>query len=107
MKYLIEEFWSDDEGYIAVVPDLPGCSAFGTTPEAAVHETGDAIEAWIAACRQRRPGPPSPRRRPAARTEPRVPSTLGSLHVDCLARFCPCARRSPGAFWSQGHWQLT
>ena len=39
MKYLVEVFWSDDdEGYIAVVPDLPGCSAFGTTPEAAVHE---------------------------------------------------------------------
>ena len=52
MKYLVEVFWSDDdEGYIAVVPDLPGCSAFGTTPEAAVHEIGDAIEAWIAACR--------------------------------------------------------
>jgi antitoxin HicB len=52
MKYLIEVFWSDDdEGYIAVVSDLPGCSAFGETPEAAVHEIGDAIEAWIAACR--------------------------------------------------------
>ncbi len=50
MRYLVEVFWSDDdEGYIAVVPDLPGCSAFGTTPEAAVHEIGDAIEAWIAA----------------------------------------------------------
>jgi len=34
MKYLVEAFWSDDdEGYIAVVPDLPGCSAFGMTPE--------------------------------------------------------------------------
>ncbi len=33
------------------MPDLPGCSAFGATPEAAVHEIGDAIEAWIAACR--------------------------------------------------------
>ncbi len=51
MKYLVEVFWSDDdEGYIVVVPDLPGCSAFGTTPEAAVHEIGDAIEAWLAAC---------------------------------------------------------
>jgi antitoxin HicB len=51
MKYLVEVFWSDDdEGYIAVVPDLPGCSAFGTTPEAAVHEIGDAALAWIAAC---------------------------------------------------------
>jgi antitoxin HicB len=52
MKYLVEVFWSDDDdGYIAVVPDLPGCSAFGTTPEAAVHEIGDSTLAWIAACR--------------------------------------------------------
>jgi predicted RNase H-like HicB family nuclease len=35
----------------AVVPDLLGYLALGTTPEAAVHEIGDAIEAWIAACR--------------------------------------------------------
>jgi antitoxin HicB len=54
MKYLVEVFWSDeDEGYIAVVPDLPGCSAVGGTPEEAVHEIGDAVEAWIAACRGR------------------------------------------------------
>jgi hypothetical protein len=43
MRYLVEVFWSDeDEGYIAVVPDLPGCSAFGTTPEEAVREIGAA-----------------------------------------------------------------
>ncbi len=52
MKYLVEVFWSDeDEGYIAVVPDLPGCSAFGATPEEAVHEIKDAVAAWIEACR--------------------------------------------------------
>ena len=50
-KYTIKIFWSDDDnGYIAVVPDLPGCNAFGDTPEEAVHEIQDAIEAWIAAC---------------------------------------------------------
>ena len=43
MKYLVEVFWSDeDEGYIAAVPDLPGCSAFGKTPEEAVREIGAA-----------------------------------------------------------------
>jgi antitoxin HicB len=52
MKYLVELFWSEeDEGYVAVVPDLPGCSAVGATPEDAAREIGDAIEAWIAACR--------------------------------------------------------
>ncbi|WP_333878070.1 type II toxin-antitoxin system HicB family antitoxin [Methylobacter sp.] len=50
-KYTIEIFWSDDDnGYIAVVPDLPGCNAFGETPEEAAHEIQDAIEAWIEAC---------------------------------------------------------
>lgn len=52
MKYLVEVFWSEeDHGYVAVVPDLPGCSAIGATPEDAVHEVAEAIEAWIEACR--------------------------------------------------------
>ncbi len=50
-KYLIEVFWSDeDEGYIAIAPDLPGCSAFGDTPLEAIQEMGDAITAWLEAC---------------------------------------------------------
>jgi predicted RNase H-like HicB family nuclease len=65
---LVKVFWSDDEGYIAVVPDLPGCSAFGTTPEATVHEIGDAIEAWIAACRAS--GDPVPEPATKARQAP-------------------------------------
>ena len=33
-KYAIEIFYSEEErGYIAVVPELPGCSAFGATEE--------------------------------------------------------------------------
>ena len=53
MKYLIEVFWSEeDEAYVAVVPDLPGCSAVGETPEQAIHEIGDAVAAWIDACQK-------------------------------------------------------
>jgi predicted RNase H-like HicB family nuclease len=53
MRYLVELFWSDeDEGYVAVVPDLPGWSAVGDTPEEAAREVVDAIEAWIATCRE-------------------------------------------------------
>jgi predicted RNase H-like HicB family nuclease len=52
MRYLLELFWSDeDDGYVAIVPDLPGCSAVGATPEEAAREITDAIEAWIEACR--------------------------------------------------------
>ena len=47
-KYAIEIFYSDeDEGYIAVVPELPGCSAFGETEEAALEEVKIAIELWL------------------------------------------------------------
>ena len=47
-KYAIEIFYSEeDEGYIAVVPELPGCSAFGETEEAALEEVKIAIELWL------------------------------------------------------------
>ena len=46
-RYLIEIFPSDeDEGFIAVARDLPGCSAFGKTPADAAAEIQHAIEAW-------------------------------------------------------------
>jgi len=49
-KYTVEFFWSDeDEGFIATVPDLPGCSAFGETRAEAATEVEDAIAAWIEA----------------------------------------------------------
>ena len=47
--YPSEVFWSDeDEGFIALAPDLPGCSAFGATRDEAERESQDAILAWIA-----------------------------------------------------------
>lgn len=47
-KYAIQIFYSEeDEGYIAVAPELPGCSAFGETPEKALKEIKVAIELWI------------------------------------------------------------
>ncbi len=47
-KYAIEIFYSEeDEGYIAVVPELPGCSAFGQTEEVALKEVMIAMELWL------------------------------------------------------------
>ncbi len=64
-RYLIEIFWSDeDQGYIAVVPDLPGCCAFGETQEEALREIHDAMEAWIEACRQSGEPVPQPKAQP-------------------------------------------
>ncbi|CAD7766990.1 MAG: HicB_like antitoxin of bacterial toxin-antitoxinsystem [Candidatus Argoarchaeum ethanivorans] len=47
-KYAIEIFHSEeDEGYIAVVPELSGCTAFGETEEKALKEIKIAMELWI------------------------------------------------------------
>ena len=52
-RYTIEIFYSEeDEGYIAVVPELPGCSAFGETEEEALREIKTAIELWIEAAKK-------------------------------------------------------
>ncbi|MDN5340800.1 MAG: hypothetical protein PWQ30_1909 [Euryarchaeota archaeon] len=52
-KYAIEIFYSDeDEGFIAVVPELPGCSAFGETEEEALAEVKVAISLWLDAARE-------------------------------------------------------
>ena len=47
-RYRATVFWSDeDEGWIALAPDLPGCSAFGESRGEAIRELEPAIEAWI------------------------------------------------------------
>lgn len=47
-RYPIEIFYSEeDEGYIAVVPDLPGCTAFGEDEEQALTEIKIAISLWV------------------------------------------------------------
>ena len=49
-KYAIEIFYSEEnEGYIAVVPELAGCSAFGESEEDALKEIMTAIELWLQA----------------------------------------------------------
>ena len=52
MHYAIIVFWSDEDGsWVADVPDLRSCSAFGDTPEEAVAEVRVAMHAWIDAAR--------------------------------------------------------
>lgn len=53
MRYPIEVFWSDeDEGFIAIAPDLPGASAWGKTEAKAIAELHAVIELWIKAARK-------------------------------------------------------
>ena len=52
-NYPILIFWSDeDEGFIAVVPDLKGCTAFGHTLEEALAEVQVAMEGWLVTARK-------------------------------------------------------
>ena len=55
----------EDGGYIADIPDLDGCSAFGATPEVALAEVEKAKAAWLAAARDAGKPIPPPRYRPA------------------------------------------
>ena len=63
--YHINVFYSDeDEGYIADIPDLQFCSAFGNTPEAALHEVEIAKSLWLATAKQEGIPIPEPRYKP-------------------------------------------
>jgi len=47
--YPINIFYRDEDGgYIADIPDLEACSAFGDTPAEALAELEQAKEAWLA-----------------------------------------------------------
>jgi len=63
--YHINIFYSEeDAGYIADIPDLDSCSAFGDTPEKALAEVEQAKKAWLEAARQAGKPLPPPRYRP-------------------------------------------
>lgn len=63
--YHINVFYSeDDEGYIADIPDLLHCSAFGMTAEGALREILQAKQAWLEAARASGKPIPEPRSRP-------------------------------------------
>ncbi|MFH1038972.1 MAG: type II toxin-antitoxin system HicB family antitoxin [PVC group bacterium] len=64
--YHINIFYSqDDEGYIADIPDLDACSAFGITPDEALREVEIAREAWLKTAAAEGKPIPEPRYRPA------------------------------------------
>ena len=64
--YHINIFFSEeDDGYIADIPDLAHCSAFGETPEEALAEVLQAKAAWIEAAQAEGKLVPPPSYRPA------------------------------------------
>jgi predicted RNase H-like HicB family nuclease len=63
--YHINIFFSEEDGgYIADIPDLESCSAFGNTPEQALAEVERAKQAWLEAARGAGKPIPPPRYRP-------------------------------------------
>ncbi len=50
----------DGGGFLAIVPDLPGCMSDGETREEAAHNIDDAILAWIEEARQTGRAIPAP-----------------------------------------------
>lgn len=60
--YHIHIFYSEEDGgYIAEIPDLDACSAFGATAEEALAEVQRAKNAWLAAAREAGRSIPEPR----------------------------------------------
>lgn len=65
--YHINVFHSEEDGgWIADIPDLKYCSAFGATPEEAVAEVRRVKEAWLTVARETGRPIPEPRSHQAA-----------------------------------------
>jgi predicted RNase H-like HicB family nuclease len=63
--YHINVFWSEEDGcWVADIPDLVSCSAFGDTPLEAVEQVTIAKEAWLESARAEGKPIPVPSYRP-------------------------------------------
>jgi predicted RNase H-like HicB family nuclease len=66
LKYpvVVEPLPADEGGgFVATVPDLPGCMSDGATPEEALSNVQDAIVTWIEAANDLGHAVPKPSRR--------------------------------------------
>jgi predicted RNase H-like HicB family nuclease len=73
--YHINIFYSEEDGgYIADIPDLLHCAAFGDTPEEALAEVLKAKIAWLEAARTEGRTVPPPSLKPAIYQAPKVPA---------------------------------
>jgi len=63
--YHINIFYSEEDGgYIADIPDLEACSAFGSTPDEALKQVELAKIAWLEAARVEGKPIPQPKYKP-------------------------------------------
>lgn len=61
---IVISYSQEDEGFIAVVPELQGCSAFGQTEEEALNEVKVAIQLWLEAAKDEGLPIPKPKSKP-------------------------------------------
>ncbi|MGC1120313.1 MAG: type II toxin-antitoxin system HicB family antitoxin [Candidatus Methanofastidiosia archaeon] len=77
-KYVLHILFSEeDEEYLAIVPELPGCTASGKTEEEALEKVKEAIDKWLQAAKKE--GRPIP--------EPHGKKFLADLYQDALPHF--------------------
>ena len=63
--YHINIFFSEEDGgYIADIPDLEACSAFGSTPNDALKQVEIAKAAWLETARSEGKAIPEPKYKP-------------------------------------------
>lgn len=63
--YHINIFYSEeDQGYVADIPDLKNCSAFGETPELALDEVLRAKKIWMESAKSNNLNIPEPKFKP-------------------------------------------
>lgn len=64
LKYETIIYWStDDESFIAEIPELPGCAADGMTPREALDSLQVVAEEWLATANALGRSIPEPRGR--------------------------------------------
>jgi antitoxin HicB len=56
----------DGDGYLATVPELPGCMSDGATPEEALGNVQQAIASWIESAKAWKQEIPPERQSPAS-----------------------------------------
>jgi predicted RNase H-like HicB family nuclease len=63
LRYPVTILYSEEDGgYIAIAPDLKGCSAFGETPQEALNELEVAMDLWLEVARKDAAPIPEPTR---------------------------------------------
>ncbi len=73
--YHINIFYSEEDGgYIADIPDLPHCAAFGESPEEALAEVLRAKGVWMEAAKAEGKPVPLPSFKPVIYQLPEIPA---------------------------------